>query len=161
VTPDETIGNFIYDLGDRQWDIPRLRTLFEDILPKNTKFDNFQVDHDFPIIGHKIMLLNARRIYRKDIGMQMILLAIEDITERRQREEKLKKLSEELARSNADLRDFAYVASHDLKKPLQSIEGFAKLLAKRYKGKLDAKADDFIDISVAVLRGCRCLLKTC
>ena len=145
VTPDETIGNFIYDLGDQQWDIPRLRTLFEDILPKNTKFDNFEVEHNFPIIGRKIMLLNARRIYRKDIGMQMILLAIEDITERRQREEELKKLSEELARSNTDLRDFAYVASHDLKKPLQSIEGFAKLLARRYKGKLDAKADEFIE----------------
>ena len=56
VTPNETIGNFIYDLGDRQWNIPRLRTLFEDILPKNTKFDNFQVEHDFPIIGRKIML---------------------------------------------------------------------------------------------------------
>jgi len=80
VTPDETIGNFIYDLGNRQWNIPRLRTLFEDILPKNTRFDNFEVEHDFPISGHKIMLLNARRIYRKDIGTQMILLAIEDIT---------------------------------------------------------------------------------
>ena len=145
VTPDKTIGNFIYDLGDRQWDIPRLRTLFEDILPKNTKFDNFEVEHEFPIIGRKIMLLNASRIYRKDIGMQMILLAIEDITEHRLREDELKKLSEELARSNADLRDFAYVASHDLKKPLQSIEGFAKLLGRRYKGKLDAKADEFIE----------------
>ena len=145
VTPHETIGNFIYDLGDRQWNIPKLRTLFEDILPKNTKFDNFEVEHEFPIIGRKIMLLNARRIYRKDIGMQMILLAIEDITERRLREEELKKLSEELARSNTELRDFAYVASHDLKKPLQSIEGFAKLLGRRYKGKLDAKADEFIE----------------
>ncbi len=145
VKPHETIGNFIYDLGDRQWDIPRLRTLFEDILPKNTKFDNFEVEHEFPIIGRKIMLLNARRIYRKDIGIQMILLAIEDITERRLREEELKKLSEELARSNTELRDFAYVASHDLKKPLQSIEGFAKLLGRRYKGKLDAKADEFIE----------------
>jgi len=145
VTPDETIGNFIYDLGNRQWDIPRLRTLFEEILPISTQFDNFEVEHNFPIIGRKIMLLNARRIYRKDIGMQMILLAIEDITEHKRREEELKKLSEELARSNTDLRDFAYVASHDLKKPLQSIEGFAKLLARRYKGKLDAKADEFIE----------------
>ncbi|MFH1702979.1 MAG: ATP-binding protein [Nitrospirota bacterium] len=145
VTPDETVGKFIYDLGNQQWDIPRLRTLFEEILPISTQFDNFEVEHNFPIIGRKIMLLNARRIYRKDIGMQMILLAIEDITERRQREEELKKLSEELARSNTDLRDFAYVASHDLKKPLQSIEGFAKLLARRYKGKLDAKADEFIE----------------
>ncbi len=68
-----------------------------------------------------------------------------DITERRQTAEELKKLSEELARSNIDLRDFAYVASHDLKKPLQSIDGFVKLLARRYKGKLDAKADELIE----------------
>jgi signal transduction histidine kinase len=145
VTPDQTIGNFIYDIGNRQWDIARLRTLFKDILPKNSKFDNFEVEHDFPIIGRKIMLLNARRIYRKDIATQMILLAIEDITVHRRREEELKKLSDELARSNAALKDFAYVASHDLKKPLQSVEGFVKLLARRYKGKLDAKADEFIE----------------
>jgi light-regulated signal transduction histidine kinase (bacteriophytochrome) len=75
----------------------------------------------------------------------MILLAIEDITERRRREEELKKLSEELAHSNVALNDFAYVASHDLKKPLQSIEGFVKLLARRYKGKLDVKADELIE----------------
>jgi signal transduction histidine kinase len=145
VIPGETIGNFIYDLGSRQWDIPRLRILLEDILPKNTKFDNFEVEHNFPIIGHKIMLLNACRIYRKDIGTQMVLLAIEDITERKRSEKELKKLSEELARSNADLKDFAYVASHDLKKPLQSIEGFVKLLARRYRGKLDDKADEFLE----------------
>ena len=159
VIPDETIGNFIYDLGNQQRDIPRLRTLFEDILPKNTKFDNFEVEHDFPIIGRKIMLLNARRIYRKDIGTQMILLAIEDITEHKRREEELKKLSEELARSNTDLRDFAYVASHDLKKPLQSIEGFAKLLGRRYKGKLDAKADEFIEYIGSGVKRMQMLIK--
>ncbi len=159
VTPDETIGNFIYDLGDRQWDIPWLRTLLEDILPKNSKFDNFEVEHDFPNIGCKMMLLNARRIYRKDIGMQMILLAIEDITERRRREKELKKLSDELARSNTDLKDFAYVASHDLKKPLQSIEGFVKLLGRRYKGKLDAKADEFIEYIGSGVKRMQMLIK--
>lgn len=86
VTPKETIGNLIYNLGNRQWDIPRLRTLLEDILPKNNKFDNYEVEHVFSSIGHKIMLLNARRIIQKEIGSQMILLAIEDITERRQLE---------------------------------------------------------------------------
>ena len=86
VTPNETIGNLIYDLGNRQWDIPSLRTLLEDILPKNNKFDNYEVEHVFSSIGHKIMLLNARRIIRKEIGSQMILLAIEDITKHRQLE---------------------------------------------------------------------------
>jgi light-regulated signal transduction histidine kinase (bacteriophytochrome) len=68
-----------------------------------------------------------------------------DITQHKKAEEELKKLSNDLARSNVDLKDFAYVASHDLKKPLQSIEGFAKLLARRYRGKLDAKADELIE----------------
>src|SRR4030043_432090 len=84
VTPKETIGHLIYHLGNRQWDIPRLRTLLEGILPKKNKFDNYEVEHVFSNIGHKIMLLNARRIIQKEIGSQMILLAIEDITERRQ-----------------------------------------------------------------------------
>ncbi|MEW6003035.1 MAG: ATP-binding protein [Nitrospirota bacterium] len=158
VTPDETLGNLIFDLGDRQWNIPWLRTLLKDILPKNTKFDNFEVEHNFPIIGHKIMLLNARRIYRRDIGTQMVLLAIEDITERKRSEKELKKLSEELVRSNADLKDFAYVASHDLKKPLQSIEGFVKLLARRYKGKLDAN-DEFIEYIGSGVKRMQMLIK--
>jgi PAS domain S-box-containing protein len=86
VTLEETTGNLIYNLGNRQWDIPSLRTLLEDILPKNNKFDNYEVEHVFSSIGHKIMLLNARRITQKEIGSQMILLAIEDITERRRLE---------------------------------------------------------------------------
>jgi formate hydrogenlyase transcriptional activator len=84
VTPKETEGRFIYSIGDRAWDIPALRELLEEIIPQNVYFNDFGVDHEFPVIGHKIMLLNARRIIQKEIGSQMILLAIEDITERRQ-----------------------------------------------------------------------------
>jgi len=96
VKEEETAGNYIYDLGDRQWDIPKLRELLEEILPANTAFDNFEIEHDFPDIGRRIMLLNARRIYRETNKTQMILLAIEDITERKQAEEKLKEYSEHL-----------------------------------------------------------------
>ncbi|MCL5024181.1 MAG: PAS domain S-box protein [Nitrospirae bacterium] len=85
-TPQETVGYLIYSLGNRQWDIPGLRTLLQDILPKNKELYDYEVEHTFPSIGHKIMLLNARRIYHKDIGPQMILLAIEDITERKRLE---------------------------------------------------------------------------
>ena len=94
VMPEDTVGNLIYDLGNRQWDIPRLRTLLEDILPKNNKFDDYEVEHIFSDIGHKIMLLNARRITHKEIGSQMILLAIEDITERKVMEDELKNYEE-------------------------------------------------------------------
>ncbi len=89
VTPDETIGSFIYELGNKQWNLPKLRKLLEEVLPEKEVFDDFEVEHSFQNIGHKIMLLNARQIYREDIGTKMILLAIEDITERRLIEEKV------------------------------------------------------------------------
>jgi diguanylate cyclase (GGDEF)-like protein/PAS domain S-box-containing protein len=89
VTPARTVGNFIYELGNRQWDIPKLRTLLEEILPQNRRFDGFEVEHYFQNIGRKVMLLNACRIYHEHTGKQKILLAIEDITDRKQLEEKL------------------------------------------------------------------------
>lgn len=90
-----TEGRLVYELGNSQWDIPALRTLLEDVLPDNNAFDDFEVDHEFELIGRKNMVLNARRIDH----MQLILLAIEDRTERRQREERqafLLKLSDTL-----------------------------------------------------------------
>ncbi len=89
VTPEDTIGNFIYDLGNRQWDIPKLRVLFEAILPHDAVFNGYEVEHDFPGIGRKIILLNARQIFRKNIGSHIILLAMEDITERKLVEERI------------------------------------------------------------------------
>jgi len=82
VSPDETEGVLIYELGNRQWDIPGLRELFEDVLPQNTIFHDFEVEHDFETIGRKIMHLNARRIHGGDGQTRLILLAIEDVTER-------------------------------------------------------------------------------
>jgi PAS domain S-box-containing protein len=98
VTPGETIGSFIYDLGNKQWDIPRLRELLEEVLPEKQAFDNFEVVHNFQDIGHKIMLLNARQIYRKEIGAKMILLAIEDITEHKRLEDLLTESEERYRR---------------------------------------------------------------
>jgi diguanylate cyclase (GGDEF)-like protein/PAS domain S-box-containing protein len=89
VTPEDTIGNFIYDLGNRQWDIPRLRILFKEILPHDTVINGYEVEHDFLDIGRKIILLNAREIFRKKIGSNIILLAMEDITERKLAEERI------------------------------------------------------------------------
>jgi len=83
VKPEETVGQLIYDLGNKQWDIPKLRELLETILPQKTTFDNYEVEHDFAGIGRRIMLLNARQIHRVLGKKRIILLAIEDITERR------------------------------------------------------------------------------
>ena len=99
VKPEETEGQFIYDLGNRQWDIPRLREFLEDILPETTSFDDFEVEHDFPDIGKRVMLLNARRVYLHANRAKLILLAIEDITERK----KIKELEAKIKELEADL----------------------------------------------------------
>jgi len=80
VVKEETEKQRIYEIGNRQWDIPKLRELLEDILPKSANFDDYEVDHSFPTIGHKTMLLNARRVVAGSGQVPMILIAIEDIT---------------------------------------------------------------------------------
>jgi len=96
VEPEETELQFIYNLGNRQWDIPSLRKLLSEILPKHKTFENFEVEHDFPAIGKRKMLLNARWIPRETARPQIILLAIEDVTEREMKEEGLQKIVREL-----------------------------------------------------------------
>ncbi|MFZ2396755.1 MAG: PAS domain S-box protein [Smithella sp.] len=86
VNPEETVGQLIYDLGNKQWDIPKLRELLENILPQKVSFDNYEVEHEFTTIGRRVMLLNARQIERASGKERMILLAIEDITERKRLE---------------------------------------------------------------------------
>lgn len=81
VKEEDTEGILLYDLGNRQWNIPSLRELLEDLLPKNTHFHGFEITHIFPLIGEKTMLLNARRIIQKANHEELILLAISDITE--------------------------------------------------------------------------------
>ncbi len=82
VNADEAKGMLIYDLGNRQWDIPRLRELLENILPENSKFDDFELEHNFGTLGNKILHLNARWIFREDNQTQFIFLAIADVTDR-------------------------------------------------------------------------------
>jgi two-component system CheB/CheR fusion protein len=82
----QTESCLIYELGNGQWDIPQLRVLLEKIVPEKASFEDFEVEHNFPKIGHKFMLLNARRIPAAGEHPTMILLAIEDVTEEQKRE---------------------------------------------------------------------------
>jgi two-component system CheB/CheR fusion protein len=91
----ETEGVLIYDLGNKQWDIPALRTLLEQILPAKSKFNDFEVTHHFSSIGERVMLLNAREVINKSNSEKLILLSIEDITERKKAEEVIRKSEEQ------------------------------------------------------------------
>jgi len=95
VEPEETVGQLIYDLGNNQWNIPKLRELLEEILPSKTSFEAYEVEHDFATIGRRTMLLNARQIGQASDKRKKILLAIEDITARKEIERANKALLDE------------------------------------------------------------------
>jgi two-component system CheB/CheR fusion protein len=79
VVATDTVGRKVYDLGDRQWNIPALRELLEIILPRDKIIEGYLVEHDFPTIGHHKIMLNARRIVGKSTEPSLILLAMLDI----------------------------------------------------------------------------------
>ena len=132
VKPEGTEGRFLYDLCDRQWDIPSLRELLEEILPQKHTLENFKIEHDFPSLGRRVMFLNARRMAEEDDRPQAILLAIEDVTDRVRAEEEVQKGAE-------SIKMFAYSVAHDLKSPSVGIYGLTRFLHKNYADILDEK----------------------
>ena len=94
VSPDHTQGRHLYELGDGQWDIPRLRVLLEKIVPEHGVMEGYEVEHEFPGLGHRTMCLNARQVFYQSGAGTTILLSIEDVTERlileREKDELLK-----------------------------------------------------------------------
>jgi len=153
--PEETEGRYIYELGNGQWNIPELMKQLQEVLPEDKAFSDFEVELKLPNIGRRVMVLNARKIYLKEPYFKtalnitehfdrLILLAIEDITERKKTEEALKTLNRELQSTASELKaaykdmeSFSYAASHDLRSPLVTIEGFSNILLEDYAGKLD------------------------
>jgi two-component system cell cycle sensor histidine kinase/response regulator CckA len=121
VRPEETLGQLIYQLGNKQWDIPKLQALLETILPQKAIFENYEVEHDFATIGTRTMRLNARQIQRAAGKERIILLAIEDITERRKIEGDLGNALKELTaieRYTYDALEFAEGIIDTVREPL-------------------------------------------
>jgi two-component system CheB/CheR fusion protein len=147
---DDTEKRLIYDLGNRQWNIPKLRELLENILPTHSTFRDFEVTHEFEQVGRKVMLLNASEIFNPNAQARTILLAIEDATDRKQAE---------LRTTNAELQNFAYALTHDLQEPLRMVVNFTELLGREYSGKLGKEADQYISYSVEGALRIEALLK--
>jgi PAS domain S-box-containing protein len=114
VTRGESEGRILFDLGNGQWDIQALKELLNTILPTSNPVEDFEVEHEFPNIGKKLMLLNAHRIELEGQYKDRILIAIEDITSRREIEQRKD--------------DFLSIASHELKTPLTTVKGYIHML---------------------------------
>jgi two-component system CheB/CheR fusion protein len=119
VLPQETENRLVYELGNRQFDIPELKRLLEEILPQNTVFQDFEVDRDFPGLGRRVLILNGRRL-RQPQGRDLILLALQDITDLKETgvalqesERKLQGLNAELMNSQESERQSVSLALHE------------------------------------------------
>jgi PAS domain S-box-containing protein len=127
VTREETEGHLIYELGNGQWDIPELRQLLEDILPKENSFDDYEVKHTFPTIGERTMLLNARRLDH----VNQILLAIRDVTEQRRQEFRQRAFMGELQHRVKNILNNVRAMATQTRKHSRSFDDFFKAFEAR------------------------------
>lgn len=120
VAPAESEGQLIYELGNRQWDIPRLRELLDNVLPDNNAFDDVEVEHEFETIGRRTMLLNGRRLDHLDL----ILLAIHDVTEQRRMQVQQQTLMGELNHRVKNMLASVNALAHRTLRESQSLDAF-------------------------------------
>ena len=140
VSPEEIMGQLVFELGNGQWNIPKLRSLLEEVLPKNCSFKDYEVSYDFEKLGRRTMLLSGKRVQHLDL----ILLAIEDITLRKEAEETIKKANAVVTRYASDLEGFSYSLAHDIRAPLRAMRSFASLIEQKDGDRLSAVSQDYL-----------------
>ena len=138
LTPGDVEGKSIYELDDNQWELSQLRELLGESIHQNAAFEDFAVEHTFPRIGFRSMSLNARQIDHQDQGLTRILLAIEDITERKLAEKKLMHFY-------TDLEQFGFAIAHDLQEPLRTLGDYSQQFANRQKDQLDSESERIME----------------
>src|SRR5664280_731218 len=126
VVPEHTVGRKLYELGNEEWDIPKLRSALETIISGERTFEDFEVEQFFPPIGQRVMCLNARKVYRLGNKIQLILLAIEDVTER-------VRLEREHAIASERIGVLLQELTHRIKNSLQIIVSMVSLEARNQK----------------------------
>jgi len=153
VAPKETEGRLIYELGNGQWDIPALRTLLEKVIPQSSVFNDYELEHDFPYIGRKVMLLNGRKL-RAGNHSQLLVLALEDVTEKRRVHNLEKFYTSELQGSVQRMQslekvrdDLTHMIIHDLRTPLTSV--IAGMHSLNLLGDLNPDQLSIMNISLA------------
>lgn len=145
VSQGETENCLVYELGNGQWDIPALRTLLAGVLSKNKSVEDFEVEHTFPSLGRKTMLLNARPFPPKSQHPELILLAVEDVTALRER-------VDELAAADRNKDEFLATLAHELRNPLAPISNAVHYLGMEGLQLADVKAArDVITRQVAAM----------
>jgi signal transduction histidine kinase len=149
VSSEETENHLFYELGSGQWDIPELKSFLEDIIPKGSVFSDFQVEYDFPAVGWRMMLLNARKLQAGHHG-ELLVLAMEDVTERRHAEEEVVKAKEIAEAANKTKSLFLANMSHELRTPLNAILGYSEMLQEEA---VERKLEGEFDADLAKING--------
>jgi two-component system, chemotaxis family, CheB/CheR fusion protein len=159
---EDTNGKSLFDLGDREWNTPLLRDIFTNIIWDEKRITDIEITNVFKFIGERTFLLNASQIFRQDNPEQLILLAIEDITEAKRLELEREAFTHELEKnvserttelkdsnvllkhSNENLQQFAIITSHDLQEPLRKIRTFANILTERHSNDISEEAKSLL-----------------
>jgi signal transduction histidine kinase len=157
-----TVGHDLFEIDGGRWDQPRLRALLKGVIPEDRSFKDLEVEYECAHLGRRVMVLDGHRVVRDEDGTSMVLLSMEDDTERRRVRDELRRLNAELQQrdvhrttelevanrellaTNRELEAFCFSVSHDLRTPLRALDGFSQELLQKYAEGLDEQGRHYL-----------------